>query len=378
MLTAEACNTGPEPSIRYDNPALRRDRLAWVKQNYVRDDTLTAANAKLVSAQNGIALAHIWGGGEVASADGMRFVVTDPHRACRSQSKVLRPAQRRDLVQLALRSVHRTQRDPDPRALSRDSLVLLAVVPPTANRIEANAVITKDAVAYSDVVFGLFHLLGLPLAATSKQTSEEHASGAIDPNADYGKLNAISRRRLRLQRISRIGTTCAAPPAHSSWAGPQLRIMHTLRSQNPTQLTQAITEFGRMSDKTVHTLNMINNENKHRSTLTQLNRGEGRHSSGSPLFHGKRGELRQRYRQQQRSARCTGTHINVNRPVEHNLPWRLCPQPVAFRGRGWEADVAGLFLRLIHGPHQHARQVFIRDAGKGSAGRTPAIPQSGC
>ena len=75
VLTAEACNTGPEPFIRYDNPALRRDRLAWVKQNYVRDDTLTAANAKLVSAQNRIALAHIWGGGEVASADGMRFVV---------------------------------------------------------------------------------------------------------------------------------------------------------------------------------------------------------------------------------------------------------------------------------------------------------------
>lgn len=31
VLTAEACNTGPEPFIRYDNPALRRDRLAWVK-----------------------------------------------------------------------------------------------------------------------------------------------------------------------------------------------------------------------------------------------------------------------------------------------------------------------------------------------------------
>ena len=56
--------------------ALRRDRLAWVKQNYVRDDTLTAANATLVAAQNRIALAHAWSGGEIASADGMRFVPT--------------------------------------------------------------------------------------------------------------------------------------------------------------------------------------------------------------------------------------------------------------------------------------------------------------
>jgi TnpA family transposase len=34
-----------------------------------------AANAVLVEAQSKITLAHSWGGGEVSSADGMRFVV---------------------------------------------------------------------------------------------------------------------------------------------------------------------------------------------------------------------------------------------------------------------------------------------------------------
>jgi hypothetical protein len=75
VLMAEACNTGPEPLIRNDVPALHRDRLSWVDQNYLRDDTLTAANATLVAAQSRIALANLWGGGEVASADGIRFVV---------------------------------------------------------------------------------------------------------------------------------------------------------------------------------------------------------------------------------------------------------------------------------------------------------------
>ncbi|MBN0574426.1 Tn3 family transposase, partial [Pseudomonas aeruginosa] len=68
-------NTGLEPLIRTDNPALRRDRLSWVSQNYIRDDTLSAANAILVGAQSQLELAQVWGGGEVASADGMRFVV---------------------------------------------------------------------------------------------------------------------------------------------------------------------------------------------------------------------------------------------------------------------------------------------------------------
>ncbi len=75
VLVSEACNTGLEPMIRADVSALRRSRLGWVKQNYIRADTLTAANAKLVAAQNSIDLVQAWGGGEVASADGIRFVV---------------------------------------------------------------------------------------------------------------------------------------------------------------------------------------------------------------------------------------------------------------------------------------------------------------
>lgn len=75
VLLGGACNTGLEPLIRNDNQALRRDRLSWVSQNYLRDDTLSAANAILVAAQSQLELAQIWGGGEVASADGMRFVV---------------------------------------------------------------------------------------------------------------------------------------------------------------------------------------------------------------------------------------------------------------------------------------------------------------
>ena len=75
VLVADATNTGFEPLVRLDAPALRRSRLSWVKQNFLRAETLTIANAALVSAQNAVPLARSWGGGEVASADGLRFVV---------------------------------------------------------------------------------------------------------------------------------------------------------------------------------------------------------------------------------------------------------------------------------------------------------------
>jgi hypothetical protein len=75
VLVAEACNIGLEPLVRHDVPALTRRRLSWVQQNYIRADTLVAANARLVDDQTEIPLALEWGGGEVASADGLRFVV---------------------------------------------------------------------------------------------------------------------------------------------------------------------------------------------------------------------------------------------------------------------------------------------------------------
>jgi hypothetical protein len=61
-LMAEACNIGQEPVVRPDHPALTRDRLGWVLQNYIRADTLTAANARLVAHQSTLGLAQAWGG----------------------------------------------------------------------------------------------------------------------------------------------------------------------------------------------------------------------------------------------------------------------------------------------------------------------------
>lgn len=76
-------------------------------------------------------------------------------------------------------------------------------------------------------------------------------------------------------------------------------IMKTLQSNDrPTRLAQALAEFGKI-EKTLHLLTYIDDEAKRRATLTQLNRGEARHSLARVVFHGKRGELRQRYREGQ-------------------------------------------------------------------------------
>lgn len=74
VLLSEACNIGLRAVEHRDHPALVRGRLNGAQQNYIRAETLTRANARLVSYQDTLSLAQQWGGGDIASADGLRFV----------------------------------------------------------------------------------------------------------------------------------------------------------------------------------------------------------------------------------------------------------------------------------------------------------------
>lgn len=297
VLLAEACNTGPEPLVRHDVQALRRERLAWVNQNYLRDDTLVAANALLVAAQNRVALAHAWGGGEVASADGMRFVV--PLRTVHAGPNPKYFGFGRGVTWYNLLSDQCSGLNAItvPGTL-RDSLVLLAVVLEQQTELQPTQIMT-DTGAYSDVVFGLFRLLGYRFSPRLADIGGTRF-WRIDADADYGELDAIARQRVSLARIEAHWDDFLRL-AGSLKLGrvPATGIMRTLQvGDRPTQLALALAEFGRI-EKTLHTLNYIDDENRRRATLLQLNRGEGRHSLARDVFHGKRGELRQRYREGQ-------------------------------------------------------------------------------
>ena len=86
---------------------------------------------------------------------------------------------------------------------------------------------------------------------------------------------------------------------------------HLRIDDRPTKLAQAVAELGRI-DKTIHALTYIDGEAKRRRTLIQLNRGEERHKLARAVFHGKRGELRQRYREgQEDQLGALGLVVNV-------------------------------------------------------------------
>ena len=293
-LLAEACNTGREPFVREDVPALKRDRLVWVDQNYIRNETIMVVNSILVSAQNQIPLAKKWGGGDIASADGMRFVV--PVRTVHAAPNPKYFKSGRGVTWYNLISNQRTGLNAVtvPGTL-RDSLILLGVVLEQQTELQPTRIMT-DAGAYSDIVFGLFRLLGLRFSPRLADMGGARF-WRIDPLADYGKLNVLAKSRININLVPPEWDDILRLLASLKLGRvPAEGIMRTLQvADKPTRLAKAIAEIGRI-DKTIHMLNYLHDEPFRRQTLIQLNLGEGRHSLGRSVFHGKRGELHQRYR----------------------------------------------------------------------------------
>ncbi|WP_133138078.1 Tn3 family transposase [Legionella rowbothamii] len=297
VLLAEACNIGLEPLIKHQIPALTRHRLTWVRQNYIRAETLVRANAKLVNHQATIPLAKKWGGGDVASADGMRFVTpirtvnAGPNKKYFGASKGITWY---NFVSDQFSGFHGIV---IPGTL-RDSIFILEGLLEQQTGLNPTEIMTDTAGA-SDMVFGLFWLLGYQFSPRMADAGES-VFWRIDKNADYAALNEISRNCANPKRIEqhwddmmRIAGSLKLGTVHASEL-----IRSLLKSDKPSSLAKAIIEAGRIN-KTLYLLNYIDDEDYRRRILTQLNRGEGRHAVARIICHGQRGEIRKRYREGQ-------------------------------------------------------------------------------
>ena len=158
VLLAEACNIGLEPLIRPEVPALTRGRLSWVQQNYIRSETIIRANARLVDAQTRITLAQVWGGGEVASADGLRFSVPVRTINAAPNSKYFGVGRGVTYYNFTSDQFTGFHGIVIPGTL-RDSLFLLEGLLEQITSLRPVEIIT-DTAGYSDVMFGLFWVLG--------------------------------------------------------------------------------------------------------------------------------------------------------------------------------------------------------------------------
>jgi len=244
-LTAHALNIGYPPVMSSGIAALTRDRLSHVDQNYLRAETYAAANAPLIEAQTQIELAQAWGGGLVAAIDGMRFVVPIPTIHARPNPKYFgrrRGAQWLNMVNDQALGLGGKVVAGTPR----DSLHTIDVIYSQDGGPRPEVIVT-DTASYTDVVFGLLHLLGFSYRPQLADLPDQKL-WRIDPGADYGPLNTAARGKMDLGAIRRhwpdILRVVASIHTGTVTAHDALRVLS--RDGHPTPLGSAVAAYGRI------------------------------------------------------------------------------------------------------------------------------------
>ncbi|WP_084464891.1 Tn3 family transposase [Microtetraspora fusca] len=294
LLVAHGCNVGYAAVIGAVD-ALTRDRLSHVDQTYLRLATYRAANAALIDAQAAIGLARAWGGGLVASVDGMRFVVPVPVPSIYARPNPKYFGRRGGATWLNLINDQAAGLGGKVVAgTPRDSLYVLDVLYDRDGGRRPEVIVT-DTAAYPDIVFGLLTLAGYTYAPQLADLPDAKM-WRIDATADYGPFDTAARGRIDLARIERhwedilriIGSI------HTGAVRAYDVIRMLSRDGRPTPLADAIAHYGRIS-KTLHILRLADEPDYRRQIKTQANLQEGRHALARKIFHGKNGQLYQSY-----------------------------------------------------------------------------------
>ncbi len=293
-LAAHSMNIGYRPVAKKGVLALERSRLSHVYQNYVRPETLAAANAPLVARQAGLLLARAWGGGLVAAVDGMRFVVPVPAAFARPNRKFF--GSKRGMTWL--NAINDRGMGRGAKIVSgtvRDSLHMVDVIFGLDGG-ELPEIIVSDTGSYSDVVFGLLELLGISYRPALADLPDQKG-WRFKADADYGPLSTFARGRIDTAKISRNWEDILRVVASIYTGTVRAYDVVTMlqRDGHPTALGEAIAMYGRIF-KSLHILACIDTDETYRRDIKGIrNLQEGRHALARKICHGRKGELYHRY-----------------------------------------------------------------------------------
>ncbi|MFJ6438559.1 Tn3 family transposase [Streptomyces sp. NPDC091416] len=300
LLVAEACNIGLTPVADPNEEALTRARLVHVDQYYLRADTIAAANALLIEAQGKVPIVSQWGEGLLASVDGLRFVV--PKRTIHAGPSPKYYHFKRGITWLnAVNDQVAGIGQMVVPGTPRDSLHVLDTLLNLDAGVKPEMVATDNA-SYSDMVFGLFSMLGYNFSPRFKDLADQRfwrAELASVATGGYGPLESLARNKVNLNKV--ITHWPDMLRVAGSLVTGQVRAYDLLRmfgrEGRPTPLGQAFAEYGRIG-KTLHLLRVVDpvDDTYRRQMNRQLTVQESRHKLARDICHGKRGQIMQAYR----------------------------------------------------------------------------------
>lgn len=293
-LITYACNLGYAGMA--DASGISEDQLAWTSQWYLRQDTLRAANTRLVNAHHANPLAALWGGGTLSSSDGQRFPQRGRSLTARALSRYFLDEGTTTYTHVS--DQHSTYGTKVIPTTWREAVAVLDEIfgNPTDLPLGEH---TVDTAGQTLATFAIFHLAGLQFsprirdigrlqlyrlgAASTWRARYPHAGPLLGQPIQTQLIAEHWNDMLRLVGSMKFGHTTAS-----------LLIAKLHASSRQSSLARALHEYGRLI-RTIYVCRYVADEELRRRVRRQLNKGESLHALRRDLFFAHQGHVRRRH-----------------------------------------------------------------------------------
>ncbi len=288
-ILTQACNLGFKQMATSADLPYRR--LLWCNRWYLRDETLDKAVTTLVNYHHGLPLSSRWGGGVLSSSDGQRFPVSGDTRKARTQPRYFGYGKgvtayswtSDQLSQFGTKVIPSTVRDA--------TYVLDEIL---GNETDLDIVEhTSDTAGYTELVFGLFGLLGLTFSPRIRDLADQQlyrpqAFNLDDISILTPHLNKLSNEPQVIDNWDEMLRFALSLKKGYCTASLLISKLQAYPRQHP--IMRAIQEYGRL-EKTIHILRWYADPLTRKRISKQLNKGEALHWLRKVIAFGEYGKI---------------------------------------------------------------------------------------
>ena len=289
-------------------PGTTYAKLSWLQAWHVRDDTYSAALAKLVNAQSRQPFAAYWGDGTTSSSDGQNFKAGG--RGQPGGQVNLKYGQEPGVqFYTHISDQYAPFHTKVISATVRDATFVLdgLLYHESDLRIEEHY---TDTAGFTDQVFALMHLLGFRFAPRIRDLADKRLYVHGDPKR-YPTLAGLIGGSVNVKHIrahwDEVLRLAASIQQGTVTASLMLRKLGSYPRQNG--LAVALRELGRM-ERTLFTLDWVQDVGLRRRVQAGLNKGEAKNALARAVFLNRLGEIRDRSFEVQRY-RASGLNLVV-------------------------------------------------------------------
>jgi TnpA family transposase len=288
-LISQATNLGVV-SMSASVKGLSVDMLRHVLQDFVWEETLTAASAEIVNRHHALPLSAVHGTGTLSSSDAQRFGIRASSLLASYYPRYYGYYDKAIGIYTHISDQYGVYSTKVISCSPREALYVLDGL------LDNNTILqirehTTDTHGYTEIIFALCHLLGFYFMPRIRDLKDQQLY-RLDRFVDYGvftplltktaDLTIVEEQWEEMLRVA-LSLTQRTAPAHV--------IVQRLTNSFPAdRLAKAFTNLGRII-KTQYILRYLTDRDLRQTVQLQLNKGEYRHKLPRRIFFADQGEF---------------------------------------------------------------------------------------